>query len=88
MRNPEGTQPIARKKTKGKGKVDNGEEDEEDVGANGKSVPELLLANKWDFDTGPDPTGWWISEKLDGVRWVSLGIVYPEQMLTCVGTIL
>jgi len=28
----------------------------------------LLLANKWDIETGPDPTGWWISEKLDGVR--------------------
>ncbi|KAG6850224.1 hypothetical protein H0H93_016071 [Arthromyces matolae] len=33
-----------------------------------KSVPELLLANKWDIQTGPDPVGWWISEKLDGVR--------------------
>jgi len=31
-------------------------------------VPALLLANKWDIETGPDPTGWWISEKLDGVR--------------------
>jgi len=26
------------------------------------------LANKWDLDLGPDPSGWWISEKLDGVR--------------------
>ncbi|KAF8179188.1 DNA ligase/mRNA capping enzyme [Pholiota molesta] len=33
-----------------------------------KSVPELLLANKWDIETGADPTGWWMSEKLDGVR--------------------
>ena len=35
-----------------------------------KNVPELLLANKWDLDTGLDPVGWWISEKLDGVRFV------------------
>ncbi|EPQ60269.1 DNA ligase/mRNA capping enzyme [Gloeophyllum trabeum ATCC 11539] len=33
-----------------------------------KTVPKLLLANKWDIVDGPDPTGWWISEKLDGVR--------------------
>lgn len=30
-----------------------------------KDAPELLLAHKW---TDEDPTGWWISEKLDGVR--------------------
>ncbi|KAJ7157533.1 hypothetical protein C8R43DRAFT_401361 [Mycena crocata] len=29
--------------------------------------PQLLLAKVWDLD-GPDPTGWWISEKLYGVR--------------------
>jgi DNA ligase 1 len=28
-------------------------------------APALLLANKWE---NQDPTGWWISEKLDGVR--------------------
>jgi len=28
--------------------------------------PPLLLAHSWDPDT--DPTGWWMSEKLDGVR--------------------
>jgi DNA ligase 1 len=28
--------------------------------------PQLLLANSWENDT--DLTGWWISEKLDGVR--------------------
>ncbi|KAG6897794.1 hypothetical protein C0992_010870 [Termitomyces sp. T32_za158] len=52
------------------------QEDEDDKDENGdecdatssKVVPELLLANKWDIETGPDPTGWWISEKLDGVR--------------------
>lgn len=27
-----------------------------------------LLAHKWDFETGKNPTDWWISEKLDGVR--------------------
>ena len=27
--------------------------------------PDLLLANKWEDS---DATGWWISEKLDGVR--------------------
>ncbi|MGE0607120.1 MAG: DNA ligase [Pirellulales bacterium] len=32
----------------------------------GKSVPELLLAHSW--DGAADLTGWWISEKLDGVR--------------------
>jgi len=31
------------------------------------SAPKLLLAHKWDADKH-DPTGWWISEKLDGVR--------------------
>lgn len=29
-----------------------------------------LLAHKWDEACGPDPTGWWVSEKLDGVRAV------------------
>src|SRR5262245_12681473 len=28
--------------------------------------PPLLLAESWDFAT--DPAGWWLSEKLDGVR--------------------
>ncbi|KAJ6577021.1 hypothetical protein DFH09DRAFT_1246347 [Mycena vulgaris] len=37
------------------------------VGVDG-TVPQLLLAKVWDVDDGPDPTGWWISEKLDGVR--------------------
>jgi DNA ligase-1 len=31
-----------------------------------RSVPALLLAETW--DTATDPAGWWISEKLDGVR--------------------
>src|SRR5712664_4152798 len=29
-------------------------------------TPELLLAESWDLTA--DPTGWWLSEKLDGVR--------------------
>ena len=31
---------------------------------------EVMLAHSWKQDNGPDPTGWWISEKLDGVRYV------------------
>jgi DNA ligase 1 len=33
--------------------------------ASGKAPP-ILLAHKWETDH--DPTGWWMSEKLDGVR--------------------
>src|SRR5712675_1526836 len=32
----------------------------------GGQAPPLLLAESWDCAT--DPTGWWLSEKLDGVR--------------------
>src|SRR6266436_4153166 len=32
----------------------------------GVSAPPLLLAERWDGAT--DPAGWWLSEKLDGVR--------------------
>ncbi len=32
----------------------------------GVTAPPLLLAESWDSCT--DPTGWWLSEKLDGVR--------------------
>ncbi len=34
--------------------------------AGNSSVPELLLAETWDL--AADPAGWWMSEKLDGVR--------------------
>lgn len=34
--------------------------------AKAKEVPALLLAHSWDGVL--DPTGWWMSEKLDGVR--------------------
>ncbi|KAK0491621.1 DNA ligase/mRNA capping enzyme [Armillaria novae-zelandiae] len=53
------------------GNDDNEEEEEEDDPETippGKKVPELLLANKWDIEKGADPTGWLMSEKLDGVR--------------------
>jgi DNA ligase-1 len=30
------------------------------------NAPKLLLANKWEEST--DPVGYWVSEKLDGVR--------------------
>src|SRR5277367_3136843 len=68
---------AASSSSKGKGKAIDDEDDdndndndndEEDVEITRKSVPELLLANKWDLGKGPDPTGWWISEKLDGVQ--------------------
>ena len=39
-----------------------GEEGEED----GKDAPPLLLAHKWEMDIALE--GWWMSEKLDGVR--------------------
>ncbi|EIM86354.1 DNA ligase/mRNA capping enzyme, partial [Stereum hirsutum FP-91666 SS1] len=39
-----------------------------------KKAPEVLLAVKWDEES-TDPTGWWVSEKLDGVRtlWAPKG---------------
>jgi DNA ligase-1 len=80
FKNPDG--PPAQGKPSSKAKVkkrkkgdDDDEEEEEDEGegqVGGKEVPELLLANKWDLENGSDPTDWWISEKLDGVRCVSI----------------
>ncbi|KAF9490955.1 hypothetical protein BDN71DRAFT_1422178 [Pleurotus eryngii] len=63
-------------KGKRRAKADDDAEDDDDEeeeagdgnGGGAKNIPELLLAVKWDLETGPDPTGWWISEKLDGVR--------------------
>src|SRR5450432_3831247 len=42
--------------------------------AEGKAPP-VLLAHKWETDH--DPTGWWMSEKLDGIRayWDGEGFV-------------
>ncbi len=50
--------------TKSPGKADAGAEGEEEADA--KAVPPLLLAHSWQNDI--DLTGWWMSEKLDGVR--------------------
>ncbi|KAG8790304.1 hypothetical protein FRC12_012216 [Ceratobasidium sp. 428] len=73
--------------------------DSGDAGASGsgsgsagvKAEPKLLLAVKWDIATGSDPTGWWMSEKLDGVRvyydgkkmWSRLGNAFtpPQEFL-------
>lgn len=48
------------------------DEDGDDMDLSKASVPELLLANSWKVDGGQDITGWWMSEKLDGVRQVVL----------------
>ncbi|KZV61293.1 DNA ligase/mRNA capping enzyme [Peniophora sp. CONT] len=42
--------------------------DEDEIDSDDNTKDEVMLANKWDIDSGIDPTGWWISEKLDGVR--------------------
>ncbi|KAJ6466915.1 hypothetical protein C8R45DRAFT_838778 [Mycena sanguinolenta] len=71
--NPNGPppKPASKAKPKSKSKKKAGDDDDDDDDdSGGKKVPELLLANKWDIDSGPDPTGWWMSEKLDGVRCV------------------
>lgn len=46
-----------------------GETSEDDTSGSKKKVPQLLLAVKWE-EASHDPTGWWISEKLDGVRYI------------------
>ena len=40
-----------------------------------ETAPPILLAHKWEVDH--DPTGWWMSEKLDGVRayWDGEGFI-------------
>ncbi|KXN82465.1 DNA ligase [Leucoagaricus sp. SymC.cos] len=70
-KNPDGPQPTTTAKaSRGKARrnAGNGGDEGDETVAMEKLVPELLLANKWDIETGVDPTGWWISEKLDGVR--------------------
>lgn len=83
-KNPDGPDPSSKSKPASKAKAAKGKqrakagddaEDDDDEAEDGnaggaKNIPELLLAVKWDLETGPDPTGWWISEKLDGVRYV------------------
>jgi DNA ligase 1 len=41
----------------------------------GGKAPPILLAHKWETDH--DPTGWWMSEKLDGIRayWDGEGFI-------------
>jgi DNA ligase 1 len=70
--------PISGSKGKAKKEVDDeeeaedGQEDDDEPSPAAKNVPELFLANKWDLDNGLDPLGWWILEKLDGVRYPKL----------------
>lgn len=79
-----GNKKTARKKPSSKEKADRksidadeeeDEEEDEDAPASKKRKVEVLLAVKWDLEKGPDPTGWWVSEKLDGVRYV---LSYPR----------
>lgn len=72
LKNPDGPQPKVKSRGKGKAKATGQGEGDDD--GDGKSVPQLLLANKWDLDNGIDPTGWWISEKLDGVRFILISV--------------
>jgi DNA ligase-1 len=55
-------------RSKGASKVADGDDACGDNDVKNKKAPSLLLANKWDLEEGADPTGWWMSEKLDGVR--------------------
>ncbi|MEP6861874.1 MAG: DNA ligase [Deltaproteobacteria bacterium] len=45
------------------------------VAGGGAKAPPVLLAHKWETDH--DPTGWWMSEKLDGIRayWDGEGFI-------------
>jgi len=71
LKNPNGPPPTTSKAAKGKAAD----------GTSGKKAIAVLLANKWDLGDGPDPTGWWMSEKLDGVRSVFLS--YKESISSC-----
>ncbi len=62
------------------------EEDDAETVSAGKKVPELLLANKWDIEKGADPTGWLMSEKLDGVRLVCRPNVFLKPLLVALRT--
>jgi DNA ligase-1 len=52
------------KKPAGEGGADDADDADDAEAAEGKAPP-VLLAHKWE---GEDLTGWWLSEKLDGVR--------------------
>lgn len=47
-------------------KAGGAEREEVEDGAAEEKAPPILLAHKWEVEH--DPTGWWMSEKLDGVR--------------------
>lgn len=61
--------PISKGKT-GEDTPDDEDDEKEDAPDNKKRKVEVLLAVKWDLEKGSDPSGWWVSEKLDGVRYV------------------
>jgi len=46
----------------------------------GESVPESLLANKWDLDTGLEPTGWWISEARRCAVCITFRFTFPPEI--------
>jgi hypothetical protein len=69
----------AKQPSSGKDDLDEVDEQDDEPPAKAKIVPKLLLAVKWDSVDGIDPTGWWISEKLDGVRYVrDLGSLFSH----------
>jgi DNA ligase-1 len=95
-RNPDGQipagsqkRPVSKKKAKKGGDGEDDEDDDDDDDGTKVKV-EVLLATKWDLVTGSDPTGWWMSEKLDGVRYVSfcsLRMDLTHDRLACTGTV-
>ncbi|KAJ3178142.1 hypothetical protein HK101_010152 [Irineochytrium annulatum] len=63
---------ATKKAAKRKRNEDDDEDDDDDKPSKSKKSaliknPQVLLAKKWE-EGKVDPTGWWISEKLDGVR--------------------
>ncbi|KAJ1305172.1 hypothetical protein OPQ81_000203 [Rhizoctonia solani] len=92
LRNPHGSDSSSSKDSRPtkRAKKDNGSSNG-NTGNGAKIIPQLLLAVKWDLATGCDPTGWWMSEKLDGVRvfydgkkmWSRLGNPFtpPQEFL-------
>ncbi|CEH13077.1 hypothetical protein CBOM_01020 [Ceraceosorus bombacis] len=47
------------------------------VGADGKPFKGVMLANSWKLEGKKDPAGYWMSEKLDGVRGHWTGKAFP-----------
>ncbi|KAF8600119.1 DNA ligase/mRNA capping enzyme [Ceratobasidium sp. AG-I] len=92
LKNPHGADPSSSGGTRASKRAKKDSGDSSGSGnSSAKVVPELLLAVKWDLATGADPTGWWMSEKLDGVRvyydgkkmWSRLGNPFtpPQEFL-------